>query len=1301
MCLIVQHARRVAAATMLAIIPAVPVAETAAAPPKPPPAAASSLPASGWRSDTTARVLVWAVDGLSYEAFVEAQRRGLFRQFAHAGRHVAPYPSMSHPAWTDITGADRLFGAKGTLRSVEANWFDLDAMRTADDPRQVFARQAAPFNYMRAFDWFYDPITEPLMYFKGDRLADRELADAERDVLERFTGKHHVVFLGAADAIAHTHLDGLHAYLRRLDAMMARVTDSLAARSGTPVRQFILSDHGNVGAFVEGRPERRLTPVSLDAAVRSAALVRRDTGRLTRPNEVSIVTLALASMVNVYFADLGKRRAFARTALRQRGVDVVTWLEMRGDDRVIVIASADRGEAELRWRIDGHVQYRVVTGNPLLLPDSLLSTDRHLRWVSDAAMRAASMPGPYPDAPFRLIQSASKTVENAPDLVVSLRDGFCWSGTLGRYVQMVRTHGALGARSTLGLVASTQVPVPEYVRSHEVLALTGLNEPAIFHRVLAHAPHNARSVAESLLVAPQQVATGRDDESPDAAFLRRVKPLALSAEYFDFDVLRAMAQTIRSDSSQRATQSRRVQQTRRTVERARVVDGVTRHVDTLLALVDPFPSSFNGDSLAALLDRTEARMRTIPELAPLASLRDIWGAGRSKERGATSPLGETLRRVSMAAYTMPYFLDAALDAPETDSVADPRDRAFAHRWHTGLRDSVRTGPTAALSDSTLAPRLFSEIFAERELLRRVEGATVPLLYEAPVPQVTVVYVPGIFGELFDDEIWRRGLRSVRERLGVRVVTARTDGRCSTNDNANLLLQQLRNDTRQRHARGYPTPRYLIVGYSKGGIDAAQALVRDSALTTSQVVALLTIASPHSGSPVAERADLPDQLLRWAVAAPRPATCDTSRAVESLWPANRAVFWNGEGRRLTSLVPLYSLSLVSDMREAHPWMKVTKRIARFTEENDGVVARSAARFPDGVSAVHLGELRGDHIAARSASAFPQESALESALLTLNELGAFEADAPAKWRASIATGAIASRQEDVAVIPKATAGGPDARIGASRRPRQALPGGNAGWYAARTFRMNNLEAMADGTMEDATAENLPLGIDMRCDQENMTAFREEYAFLYDAGNGGRENSELNGFSIGPTDSDAGRACRLHTRRSAMKMTTVAFRFAPTSFPNLTMRVRVERPVTGIAPDKGGRGKNDASIKLWYVLRDERPASKGRRLLFGYTWAGRDANGTVPATDSLVEAGASRRRIAFSVLPEAWLINIGGPSVEGIWTDIRRDFAADVRRAYPSIPLESLRVIAITVQSDSDDSRGETDVLLERLAMQPPER
>jgi hypothetical protein len=1236
------------------------------------------------------RVLVWAVDGLSYEAFTEAKRQGLFKRFSYTGRHVAPYPSMSHPSWTEISGAERLFGARGKLRSVEAAWFDTDAMRAADDPRQVFARQAGSFNYMRAFDWYFDPLSEPLMYFEGERMARRELDAAERNVLERFTGAHHVVFLGAADAIAHTHLNALHGYLRTLDARINRVTDSLAARGGTPVRQFIVSDHGNVGAFAEGAPERRLTPVSFDAVIRKAGLIRRDTGRLVRDNEVSIVTLALASMVNLSFANLDRRRDFARAALQHPAVDLVTWLDVRGDDRVVVIAGGARGDAQLRWRSDGALSYTPVTGNPLDIPDSLHSASDVRRWVRDEVMRAATQTGPYPDAPYRLVQSAMKQVESAPDLIVSLRDGFCWAGSLGRYVKMVRTHGALSARSTLGLLAATDTPVPAYVRSNEILAVTGITERALFHRVVSRIPGNAHATADSLLAAPRAIPTGRDDDSPDADFLRRVRPLILSAEYFDADILRAMGTAFAKDSASRTATQRKFTRTRTAVRQARPIEGIARHIDTLVALVDPLPETLDADSLSQLLDRAERRLGGIPELAPLAALRDLWLPRVSGTRRNAAGEAELARRTAMAAWTIPFFVDAALEVPETDAVADPRDRAFAARWHRGLRDSVRAAPAPLFSDSSLARTLFREVLAERELMRRTEGTTVPAVYDAPLPEVTVVYAPGIFGELFDDEIWRRALRSVREQLGVRVLSVSTDGRCSAPSNARLLLQALRDDIERRRLRGHTTPRYVIVGYSKGGVDAAEALVGDADFARRHVAALVTIASPHGGSPVAERADVPDNLLRMAVSAPRPASCDTTRAVESLWPANRAAFWSAAGAELASTVPLFSLSLVSDMRDAHPFMKITKRIARFTEENDGVVSVSASRFPRAVRAVHLGEVRGDHMAARGASAFPQESVLESVLLTLNELGVLEGGASERWRRAEVP---ASSGDISALGPRSTVVTP------SRRPRQTLPGGLDAWTPTRTFRMNKVEALAEGTVVEATAGTLPSGIDMRCDHDDMSAFREEYRFLYDAGNGGGDNSTDNGFSVGPADTDSGRACRLHTQQAAMKMTTVAFRFAPTAFPQLSLRVRVDHAVQGVAPDKGGRGRNDASLKIWYVLRDDRPASRGRRLLFGYTWSARDAEGRAPAPDSLVEGGSSRRRIAFTVLPEAWLVNVGGPEHEGRWTTIRRDFARDVQRAYPGIPLAALRVIAITVQSDSDDSRGETDVWLDQLTMRPP--
>jgi hypothetical protein len=50
------------------------------------------------------------------------------------------------------------------------------------------------------------------------------------------------------------------------------------------------------------------------------------------------------------------------------------------------------------------------------------------------------------------------------------------------------------------------------------------------------------------------------------------------------------------------------------------------------------------------------------------------------------------------------------------------------------------------------------------------------------------------------------------------------------------------------------------------------------------------------------------------------------------------------------------------------------------------------------------------------------------------------------------------------------------------------------------------------------------------------------------------------------------------------------------------------------------------------------------------------------------------------------------------VERDLAADLRRAYRGIPPEALEVVAITVQTDSDDSRGGTAVLVESFGFSP---
>ncbi len=211
--------------------------------------------------------------------------------------------------------------------------------------------------------------------------------------------------------------------------------------------------------------------------------------------------------------------------------------------------------------------------------------------------------------------------------------------------------------------------------------------------------------------------------------------------------------------------------------------------------------------------------------------------------------------------------------------------------------------------------------------------------------------------------------------------------------------------------------------------------------------------------------------------------------------------------------------------------------------------------------------------------------------------------------------------------------------------------------------------------------------------MLAFRTEYEFYYDSSNGGSENEFANGFSIAPSSGSPGdRACHLATQGTAIKMTTASFQFRPADFPQLAMRFRVVKDLEGVDAGKLKKGKNDAALKMWLLLEDTRPG--GKRYMFGYWWPGRDVSGHFAPADSLVEALSSRRNLVFSTLPEAWLITIGGQNQIGKWETVQRNLAADVHRAYPGIPVGALKVVGITLQSDSDATRGVTETYFESM-------
>ena len=158
--------------------------------------------------------IILAVDGFSYAAFLQAQKQGLFKDFTNYGAHVAPFPSMTDLSWATITHTSEVFGAAGRIKSVEATYFDDSTSSVQGDPRDYYRRLAFPKYYMGAFDAFFNPYVEALMYFPTEEVPKLEIKSVIDDLISARPKSYLTGMIGAVDSLAHTQVNRLYPVLK-------------------------------------------------------------------------------------------------------------------------------------------------------------------------------------------------------------------------------------------------------------------------------------------------------------------------------------------------------------------------------------------------------------------------------------------------------------------------------------------------------------------------------------------------------------------------------------------------------------------------------------------------------------------------------------------------------------------------------------------------------------------------------------------------------------------------------------------------------------------------------------------------------------------------------------------------------------------------------------------------------------------------------------------------------------------------------------------------------------------------------
>ncbi len=212
----------------------------------------------------------------------------------------------------------------------------------------------------------------------------------------------------------------------------------------------------------------------------------------------------------------------------------------------------------------------------------------------------------------------------------------------------------------------------------------------------------------------------------------------------------------------------------------------------------------------------------------------------------------------------------------------------------------------------------------------------------------LIVVQGIFGECVAPWIEAYGdARPRLDALGARTGLVRVSGTASSMENAKQVRDfVLAPDDLAPHEQ------VVLVGYSKGAVDAVEALVRFPELVP-RVAALVSVAGPITGSPIAEAIPRWQRTLIETVLSP---FCGGGRGgITSLTRDARRAFMTGA--RLPASVRYFSLVAMAEQRDVSRALAgYYRELALVDPHNDGQVLPEDAVLPNSLL---LGYARADH------------------------------------------------------------------------------------------------------------------------------------------------------------------------------------------------------------------------------------------------------------------------------------------------------------------------------------------------------
>lgn len=1288
------------------------------------------------------------IDGLSYYGFKEAQKIGLFKSFAHLGAHVAPYPSMTDLSWSEVMQTEKLFKSQGRIQSVEAVYFDESTKSIQGDPRDYYRRLAQPKYYMGAFEHFFNPYIEGLMYFPTEEVPKLEIKTVFDELKKSMPKAYHSAYVGAIDSIAHTQKDRLFPLLKYIDSQIIELEADLK-RQNRDVEIILVSDHGNIGRFTEGKQETELLPVDLGNFIESTGFNFKQI--LDLDKDIASPLMALGNWAPLYFKNKAYRLEFVRNVKSQNWFELATYVVANSPKEVRIRINSATEEAELVYdKKTKSYFYFTIKGNPLQVPNEYISSKTISKPITEMKSLLVMAKSHYPDALYRIVNATTNKNYFYPDMILNIKPGYFISNSLSKFTKMYRTHGSLAATSSFGIVASNKSNLPGMIRSKDILNVVSIDVRELFKTQLELDNIARKETIKKVSNNTQGIATLSDDFSQKRIFEFITRFLADSRRYFVIDEIKQMLNAFISHpiSSLKSTDNQ---------IKPFIFDFSKFNSTEILnpkdigSITDTIINSGNIEQ--ALEDKKiqEIQNKLLNKKVNIVSTNSASNIENPQFVTTYKDKIMSSKRMAMKIFQTPYLLEKALNYPEKRYLKETRDLVFASTWNKHQEKYISNIKTLNKSfegpeyggPNTYAKRLFSEIRNESEIESKIFPTELEKIYKGNLSEnVTIVYVPGIYNSLFDNEIFSLGLDSLKEDLGLRVLKAPIQSGCSTDYNGSILMTFLKKDYQDQLDKGQLNTKYILLGYSKGGVDSLEAILLDRKFTSENILALVSIASPLNGSAILNKTDLPFQLINALSEITIPRICvDEKPASKSITPTRMNQFWRKNKNSLIGITRYFSISFVSEPEDSHLFMKATKQIAQFNEDNDGVVTISSSRFPKELMSVDLGAINADHLAGILSSRFDQKSFMKAIVRTLAEFNIedtsnnFDYNSQiilantsifkdkvfnhisksvdsytldkvelnkARWYLPELTHYIIKNTFDLnqVVIPKFYDPSMD------YAPQTKLPTNQIPFDPNETLDVAKLgDIMSHLKVEPLTTRFSPSGIDIEFRHKHMVQFRMDYQFQYESRSpvGNDDNQEYGYLPTTYNGNDLWALMR--SKNNSIRMTTMAYRFSPRDFKNMKLKIAVTRGVKGADPVKGKSGIDDSAFQVWFTIREKNTTGDRAILnsktdnvfMFGYYW-GDPTPGENRKPGDIFEDYYSNKNVVVATLPEAKMLLLNSPDMLGKAEEFNRNFYQDLKRAFPNKNVDDFDIVAITIQHDSNDAKDSSEAYFKYLKIMP---